>query len=118
MVENIHGVDETGKHGDGAVDWHWRPPSTSLDPVDHCDSPIVFRNQLHYQQAPPVHVPGFAPGSAKEQRRRIRTMTEDEAQRRALELLADRAPRSELAAAAGMTKDQLRRAITKRNKRR
>lgn len=111
----VVGLDESG-HRDGAVDWHYRPPAAR--PGRHHTDPLYDSRGvlMGYQQAPPVHVRGDAPGSAKDQRRRARTLSEDSAAQQQLDQACERAPRAEVAAALGLTPRQLRRRIEERNR--
>lgn len=122
---NVVGVGPDGKRPEGAADWHWRPPQHAPD--EHHDQPIVLRNPnghegpgnhetLMFQQAPPVHVKGVAPGSAKDVRRYLHVIGETEAERLYLGAALEKAPRAEVAKVLGMTSRQLRRRIEKRNK--
>lgn len=110
------GVQEDGRKAEGSSTWEWRPPLPS--PVRGHDEMALQCNGIAsgYQPAPPVHVPGAVPGSAKDMRRHIRTLSETAAERILFAQEADRVPRTVAAEVLGMTKDQLRRAITKRNK--
>ncbi len=120
------GWREDGTKAPGAADWPYRPPvhADQLDPA-HEYIPIILANPnnegdpvtLMYQQAPPIgNVPGAVYGSAKEQRRNAKVRQVSEAQAKLLADAFERTPRATIAAVAGVSRHQLRRAITRRNK--
>jgi hypothetical protein len=86
VANNVGGVSEDGKRPPGAAGWEYRPPHAQ--PSEHADLEIVLGSgdarRLMYQQRPPVHVSGSAPGSPRDVRRQVRGMSEARAQRIAL----------------------------------
>lgn len=113
VARNVYGVTTEGKRGDGATSWEFRPPVPWQDA--HHSDPLEIGGRVQYQQAPPVHVGGSPPTSAKERKRIVRAITEEEAARRSLALELQRVPRATVAAVIGVTPRKLRRKIERHN---
>jgi DNA-binding CsgD family transcriptional regulator len=56
IARNVTGVDEGGRHGDGAEGWWFRPPQPTADL--HHDVPVQVGETVGYQRSPPVLVKG------------------------------------------------------------
>jgi hypothetical protein len=106
---NVRGVTTEGRRPTGAAGWEYRPPHPR--PSEHADLELVVNGRLTYQQRPPVHVSGSAPGSAQDTRRLVRGITEAEAQRQALREAARGLPRDvgRLAEATNLPRAKVKR---------
>jgi len=78
------GVREDGTKAEGASTWEYRPPvycADDPDPNGRMLDPILMNGRVRYQPAPPVHVKGAVPGSARDVKRAQLAISEARAER-------------------------------------